>query len=47
MADMRNAFIAEEEATKLNKHKRDTDIDLRPDETPSQWIRRIKKANRD
>ena len=45
MAGLRMAFIEESEAEDLNKHKRDTDMDMRPNETPSAWIKRIKEMN--
>jgi hypothetical protein len=45
MADLRMVFIEENEAADLNKYKKDSDTDMRPNETPSEWIKRIKEMN--
>jgi len=46
MGDMKNAFVEEQQAIEMTKYKSNRDIDIRPDETPSQWIKRIKKVNK-
>jgi len=47
MADLRMFFIEENDALDLNKHKRDTDTDMRPNEKPSEWMKRLKEMNHD
>jgi hypothetical protein len=45
MGDMKNAFVEEQQAIEMTKHKRGKDSDMQPNETPSQWIKRIKEIN--
>lgn len=47
MADLRMVFIEEGEATDLNKYKKDSDTDIRPNETPGEWIKRLKEMSHD
>ena len=47
MADLRMVFIEEGEAADLNKHKKDADTDIRPNETPGEWIKRLKEMSHD
>lgn len=47
MADLRMVFIEEGEAADLNKHKRDEGMDMRPNETPGEWIKRLKEMSHD
>lgn len=47
MADLRMVFIEEKDATDLNKYKKDSGIDIRPNETPGEWIKRLKEISHD
>ncbi len=47
MADLRMFFIEERDAADLNKHKRGSDTDMRPNETPGEWIKRLKEISGD